>query len=404
MSLDFQQVREQIRALGENVTRQSHGINERRLKAERLLAEKADAFDWLRQRVRKMVEFYDPNLRCALPRQENPEPLDGRFPLPPAPEKATILAADGSQISPDRHSEVNYCLINVGAIQMTLGGNEAPKVTVSSKLIFGDELITPAGLRTEQQLALERDFYERSLLVGLAETAPAPIASFTDGPMELWGTMDSAQGGAQGDAYQASLERYQEVLERLRQLNVAAAGYVDKPAANLVVRLLEVADAPEERLADVKHELSLLGVTDRHLFNKTLRPGERSAVFAIQSRSALQYRPELKIHFFYLNVGSEGRPWLARVEIPAWVARNAALLDLLHSVLVQQARILGARAYPYLLHRAHEAAVVSFEEKDQVTQMIVRELRNRGIEVDEVSHKQALKNQPGRASFHLRPQ
>ncbi len=399
MSLDFQQVREQIKALGENLTQQSQGLRERRLKAETLLAEKAIAYDWLRQRVQKVVHFYDPNLRCALPRQEDPEPLDARFPLPPALERATILAADGSQISPDRHSEVNYCLINVGAIQMSLGNAETPKVTVFSKLIFGEDLITPSGVRTEQQLALERDIYERSQLVALAETAPAPIASFTDGPMELWGAMD----GAQGDSYQVSLARYQEVLERLRQLHVAAAGYVDKPAANLVVRLLEVADAPEERLAEVKHEMPLLGVTDRHLFSKILRPGERSAVFAIQSRSALQYRPEFKIHFFYLNVGSDGRPWLARVEIPAWVAMDAALLDLLHAALVQQARILGAGAYPYILHRAHEAAVVTFEEKDQVTQMIIRELRSRGVEVDEVSHKQALKNQPGRASFHLRP-
>lgn len=399
MSLDFQQVREQIKALGENVTQQSQGLRERRLKAETLLAKEAIAYDWLRRRVQKVVESYDPNLRCALPRQENPEPLNGRFPLPSAPERATILAADGSQISPDRHSEAHYCLINVGAIQMTLGSAETPKVTVSSKLIFGEELITPAGVRTEQQLALERDIYERSQLVTLAETAPAPVASFTDGPMELWGAMDTAQG----DSYQVSLARYQKVLEHLRQLNVAVAGYVDKPAANLVVRLLEVADAPEARLAEVKHELPLSGVTDRYLFSKILRPGERSAVFAIQSRSALQYRPELKIHFFYLNVGSEGRPWLARVEIPAWVAREASLLNLLHAALVQQARILGARAYPYLLHRAHEAAVVSLEEKDQVTQMIVRELRSRGVEVDEVSHKQALKNQPGRASFHLHP-
>ena len=53
-------------------------------------------------------------------------------------------------------------------------------------------------------------------------------------------------------------------------------------------------------------------------------------------------------------------------------------LDSLQAVLVDQCRILGTRPYPYLLHRAHETAVVSLEEKEQVTQMIVLELRNAG--------------------------
>jgi hypothetical protein len=107
----------------------------------------------------------------------------------------------------------------------------------------------------------------------------------------------------------------------------------------------------------------------------------------------------LALRFFYLNVGRTDAAWLARVEIPAWVAEDPQKLDSLHAVLVDQCKILGTRAYPYLLHRAHETAVVTLEEKDQLTQMIILELRRRGVWVGEASHKQAAKSLGKRTSY-----
>jgi hypothetical protein len=60
---------------------------------------------------------------------------------------------------------------------------------------------------------------------------------------------------------------------------------------------------------------------------------------------------------------------------------------------------MGSRAYPYLLHRAHETAVVTLPEKDQVSQMIAVELLRRGVEVGEVSQKQASKEMGGRTRY-----
>jgi hypothetical protein len=170
---------------------------------------------------------------------------------------------------------------------------------------------------------------------------------------------------------------------------------VDKPGADLVVRLLEVAKAEAGDLAEMRKFRPFKGVTDRELFKDVLQPGERSAIFSIQSRSSKSYQGELGLHFFYLNVGKVEHPYLARVEVPAWVAQDRAMLDSLHAVLVSQCRMIGARAYPYLLHRAHETAVVSLEEKDQVTTMIVNELRKRGLEVAGVSAKQYNKDVSG---------
>jgi hypothetical protein len=87
------------------------------------------------------------------------------------------------------------------------------------------------------------------------------------------------------------------------------------------------------------------------------------------------------------------------VEIPAWVAENGQMLDTLQATLVQQCRVMGSRPYPYLLHRAHETAVVTLEERDQVTQMIVMELRRRGVPVAEESYKQSAKGLQGRTRY-----
>jgi len=391
MALDYQQVREQVKRLGENAPLRERHLNDLRKQAKDWLEQSAADLDGLRYKVQLVAHNYDPSLRCALPVQES---LDEHRPEPAVPGPMTILAADGSQINLDRHAEVQYCLVNVGAIQMRSGSAEPPVTRVNCQLFYAEDLLAI----TDNTLALKRDLSERTLLAELAAQAPKPVVTFTDGPMELWG----GKGGTSEEAsqYQKSVAEYLQVLARLSDLNAITAGYVDKPGSSLVVRLLEIASAPQDSLANIKKYHPLRGVTDRDLYHDLLDPGERSAVFAIseatQSQSAKNYEDRLAIHFFYLNTGRPGKPWLARVEIPGWVAANPAMLDQLHAALVSQCRIMGARPYPYLLHRAHETALVSLEEKEQVTQMIALELRRQGVEVGEKSNKQVAKDQPGR--------
>ncbi len=394
MSLDFLQVQQQIQKLGDQaLVRANHLANLRQL-AKSALETNAQNHQRLIQKVHLAVNS-DPGLRCAAPcdlYQNIPESLDGSFSPPPLPDKATILAADGSQITPSRHETVQYCLINVGSIQMALGSPAAPEISVQTNLMYDDQLYTETGLITEARLALLRDLNERKRLAELARRAAPPVITFTDGPMELWGAKENEVD------FQKSLEQYLNALSNLHELGVTTAGYVDKPAADLVVRLLEIALLDENQLAQMqKTRISpLRGVIDRDLFYPLLAPGERSAVFAIQSRSAQNYAGPLQLHFFYLNVGRAEHPSLARVEIPAWVAQDSQKLSMLHAILVQQCKIMGARPYPYLLHRSHEAAVVSLEEKEQVTEMISLELRKRGLPVGDPSNKQFAKDQAGR--------
>mgnify|MGYP005846168935 CR=1 FL=1 len=398
MSLDFQQVRDQIAQLGERAPTRQRELQTRLQQARHQLVSNAKNISALRQKVQMVVQQHDPALRCALPVSE---PLTASFPPPGLNEELAILAADGSQITPDRHAEVEYGLINVGVICMQLGSKEPPKTQIMSRLLFGEELYTRYGTITEASLALQRDLNERAILADLAKNLPPPVVTFTDGPMELWG---GKEGGEAATEFQQSLQKYLEALERLQQLSIATAGYVDKPAANLIVRLLEVAMLAETEFAGIREHQPLRGVRDRDLLAEHLPPGYRSAVFAIQSQSAHNYKGPLALHFFYLNVGRAGKPALARVEVPGWVAADAELLNQLHAALVTQCQILGNRPYPYLLHRAHETAKVSLPEKEQVTQMILHELMRHGITHEEMSAKQALKETGSQRSggYHRR--
>ena len=399
MSLDFQQVRQQVKKMGENAPQRQQELKQKRDKARQSLLDFARRHAELREKVERVARQHDPTLRCALPVDaslERQEPLDTAFPLPALPTQATLLAADGSQIAPDRHAEVLYGLVNVGIIQMRLPAPEAPQTRTASRLLYDRDILTRSGsMLSDESLALQRDLAERQALVDLARTAAPPVISLTDGPLELWGAKDSADSTEFTD----SLNKYLGFLTELSGLAVITAGYVDKPAAGLVTRLLEVALTPEADLPRIRESRPLQGVADQDLYDSLLGPGERSAIFAMQSKSASNYKDEIALHFFYLNVGQAGRPHLARVEIPAWVAANRDQLDCLHAVLISQCQLLGSKSYPYLLHRAHETAVVTLEDKDQVTQMIINELRSRGVPIDEISNKQAIKNLAHRTRY-----
>ncbi len=387
MALDYLQVSQQVKQLGEKALANRQDLASKLVEVRGLLESRAMEIDLLRDKVHEVARTYDQTMRCALPVKEA---LNAHFPLPRMPEKVTVIAADGSQIFADRHAEVEYALVNTGAIWMRYGNMDAPETSIQSRLIFAELL---EGM-SDDRLSLQRDVAERERLLELAREAEAPAITLTDGPLELW-TTTLEEGHVAGE-FKQSLERYLVVLRSMHELQAITAGYVDKPGADLVVRMLEIARAGEQDLAAIKKYRPFKGITDRELFRDLLLPGERSAMFAIQSRSSKSYRDELSLHFFYLNVGKSEKPYLARVEVPGWVVETGSMLDDLHAVLVNQCRMIGARAYPYLLHRAHETALVSLEDKEQVTQMIVNELRRRGLDFAGESAKQFNKDVSGK--------
>jgi hypothetical protein len=60
---------------------------------------------------------------------------------------------------------------------------------------------------------------------------------------------------------------------------------------------------------------------------------------------------------------------------------------MLHSVIYHEAMVLDTHPYPYALHRAHELAVITMPEHEQVEAMLVRELEKAGARVGRRSNK-----------------
>jgi hypothetical protein len=390
MPINFQQVYARIREIAAGADESKRTLDEKRELARRLLAAYNEELEYLQRKVEQAREV-DSNIRCAVPLDE---PLTATFPPPPPAADVTVIAADGSQINPDRHSSIQFSIINVGIISMKLHSGQAPEICVETEMLYGDELISNGNPISDGMVAMRRDITERMKLDEVSKGIKGPVINLTDGTIELW--------GAKGDdpqAYADFVEKYLRVLTRLHARGVVTAGYVEKPSADLVVRLLEIATADQEQIQRLRDYVPLRGVSDRWLYgereNPLLPPGHRSAVFALQSGSVKKYKGPLSLHFFYLNVGTLGHPWPVRVEIPQWVAEDRKKLELLHAVLIEQCNMMGSKPYPYLLHRAHETAVVRREEKEQVEQLLALELRRVRAEIGDRSHKDMAKALPG---------
>ncbi len=337
-------------------------------------------FDWAAEVV--------PRLRCAVPVDE---PLDAVIAMGEAPEAYTVLAADGSQINPSRHTQVPFCVINIGVVKMQVGSGHAPAIFTQSELLDYEGVFAPSGgMISEGNVALMRDFGERSAMIELAEDVQPPAIAMIDGPLELIREPRESAG------FSKILDQYLDILKGYRDRDLALLGYIDKSQSDLVGRLLELMTLRDGDLETYyQRERKFTGVRDLQVMSQMLQnPGERSAVFAIHSQSAQHFQNDLALHFFYLNVGKADQPHLARVEVPQWVAVDQAFVGMLQAVLTEQAKVLGTRPYPYLLHRAHEEALVTLSEHQHVEEMIVAEFDRRGIPVDEPSYKQYHKDLP----------
>ena len=391
MPINYQEIYLQIKKIGEGAKERRKKKEEAQASARNLLSVYDSQLDVLRSKVDSAKQA-DSNIRCAYPINES---LASHFPVPASVIQATLIAADGSQIVPNRHDAIQFCVVNVGAIQMKLNSGETPEIFTDTELLYGDDLLPNGFPLSDGLVALQRDLKERAKLDELSKGITGSVVTFTDGPIELWGAK-----GEDANSYEAYVQKYLGVLSRLQTRGVITAGYVDKPSADLVVRLLEIVSADNEQIQKLREFHPLRGVSDRWLFgeqkNPLLPPGHRSAVFGIQSSSEKKYTGVLSLHFFYLNVGTEGHPWPVRVEIPKWVADDKEKLDLLHGVLMEQCRMMGSKPYPYLLHRAHETAVVKNEEKQQIENMLAMELRKQDEEVDDGSYKSSAKGLKGR--------
>ncbi len=350
---------------------------------DRVLSANANRLNEVRTTVEQESQV-NSRLRCAVPLDE---PLDTAIPAKAMPEQVSLLASDGSQINPSRHARVPFCVINIGAVEMVRGSGQTPRVFQESFLLDYERTTLPeTGIISEGRVALARDLLERQRLANLSVNLTRPAIAMIDGPLELYREpQQTAEFGQIAEMFQAA-------MDKLRSENVIPMGYVDKPGSDLLVSLLEVLGKNQRGTISGFPPSRPVRVMDTALFSSILRnPGDRSAIFRVLSPTGLDFGPEQELHFFFMNVGMEDFQHLARVEVPAWVAIDKAKLALIQAALLDQVRIMGSKPYPYLLHRAHEVALVSMDEHQRVENMIISEFIRKGVPIGQPSQKQAAK-------------
>jgi GNAT superfamily N-acetyltransferase len=376
MSLDLTKVVAQV---GSMVARLKTGGEERKKRLQYafdVLNDKSIDLDHLRKKIDSSQTTW---LVAGLV-----DGLDQCYKSPPLPPEFTVIATDGSHIDVDRHRSTRCYLINIGTVVLHYGAQPDALLDSFPSLYFGDEdlVIAPDGAKGREQpvegvlLGIKRSVDECRELARLAVELPrgSLALALLDGSLILWGLA--------GQTYpefvtEALLHKgFIRHLEEIRKLNVdrrlALASYISFPRSTDVVNALRVAICPHDP-ADCdrycppgsKRDCDMVaGVQDRELFSNTLAPGERSALFTSQSSIVQKHYGGHWVYFFYLRVDDE----IARVEIPQWVATDESLLNLAHSLVLDQCR--RGQGYPVALSEAHEQAVVTAADKETFWRLV----------------------------------
>lgn len=393
MPLEFNKLSEQVTRMGAMIEKLDFDLSDRLQVALQRFAAAGD-IDAVRERIGLVRQSDISGYRGAAPLDPPlDDPINTIYPPPDLPPAATLIAADGSQIYPSEQSPLHYYVLNVGLFIYYHGQPFIPQQITQPRLAFHKDHVHDQQKRlvSNRTVDARRTVAEMQALAGLAwdlrHQVTPPIVALYDNNLLFWANNDVTGSEEIMRDYHAALQQLHDL--QANGIQTTLAGYVDNPQrSRVVLRLLYLLSLDDER--DVKaHEAELAqggdleGLRDRHLFNRVLRPGERSAVMAQNSPRNLAYKqrnPSHEIAFFYVKVGSDQYSSVARVDIPMWVARDPQAVDHLHGLLLAQSTMQGRTPYPYALTRADELAYISGKDKAKLEEMIHIELRRNGID------------------------
>ena len=325
------------------------------------------------------------------------EPPCATFPTPQAPRDYTVAATDGSHIAPDRHSPVQYLVLNVGRVRIRYGAR--PKALMDSEGAFyfrEEELHIEANGQAYPiegaVLGLWMALRELEVLAELAREVDPPALALRDGSLIFW-PLQSEETPLQ-DYF---LPRIRRALRTFHDLGIPVASYISYPGARDLVNAIRVwlcghctranqcGRCEDCRPEDRELCAWLRPVRDRRLLEGVLEPGQRSAIFESTSAILTKYADpdgvDHRVLFFYVNTGGE----IGRVEAPAWVMEDAAYRDLVHALVIDQCR--RGHGYPPALQEAHEQAVITHDERQMVEHLVEQALARLGI-----SYRRSLKD------------
>jgi len=286
-----------------------------------------------------------------------------------AVEKVTyphvVFSVDGSQIYPDRHNVLSCCLINTGSVVLPYNCENKRVQLFSNPTVFAgadsysaeatkdkDHLFTTDSVNCKRQELELRAGLDLSKKIKSEYGDNIPQVLFFDGSLIFWHLSSK-----EIDVRDYFLNAYLALLDELYQEKVLTCWYISMPKSKELISLvrLYLCDFVVE-----KKELyeSVDSVIDSGIMYSALDPYTRSIVFSNHSSISAYYPNHLRPFFFYLHTGNE----IGRVEIPAWIAQDEKMVDLIAQIVVDQC--IKGGGYPVALAEAHEQAVVKGPDRD----------------------------------------
>ncbi|MGI0490778.1 DNA double-strand break repair nuclease NurA [Alkalinema pantanalense CENA528] len=164
--LDFNQLAQQMQGISQHLVTESTALRQKLDYAKTLMEQ---AHNNQGELVERQAQWHD---RLTFTAAVPIEPLATRQDIAIAPSAHTVIATDGSQISPSHH-EIAYCyLINIGRIILYYGQGKQPLLDSLPEVFYRPEDLYVSrqwGIRTEEWMGYCRTVSETQVLAELAQ-------------------------------------------------------------------------------------------------------------------------------------------------------------------------------------------------------------------------------------------
>ncbi|MDJ0687637.1 MAG: DNA double-strand break repair nuclease NurA [Xenococcaceae cyanobacterium MO_188.B32] len=328
------------------------------------------------------------------------EPLDTCIDIQPPPYSHSVFATDGSQISPSHH-EIAYCyLINVGRIMLHYGQSLHPLLDSLPEVFYKSEDLYVAkqfGIRLEEWMGYLRTVSEAQILSEMACRWVLPpgghpdIANLAmvDGSLIYW-FLD----GLPQDARNKILVPILTAWDELKKTKIPLMGYVSSSRSVEALNFFRLPACVYDRpncvvncsdLVDNYPCQKITSLRDATFWASQLAPGQRSPLYRSSLKILDLYDESQRIYFCYVNVGSE----IARVEVPAWVAKDFEIFS--QSMSIMLAQVHKGYGYPVALAEAHNQAVVRGSDRARFFALLEQQLIRAGVRNVGTSYKETRK-------------
>ncbi|MEH2148545.1 DNA double-strand break repair nuclease NurA [Nostoc sp.] len=386
--LDLTKLARQMQGLSQHLTLEAAASRQRLELAQQHLK---NAYECQQDLIDRQEKWRD---RIIFANATPIEPLETCIDIPVPPKIHTVIATDGSQIAPNHH-EIAYCyLLNIGRVVLHYGQNRHPLLDSLPEVFYRPEDLYMSrqwGIRTEEWMSFRRTASEATVLAELACDAAqreTPALAMVDGSLIYWFLEQLPM-----DARDRILPPILEAWQQMRDAQIPLMGYLSASRSIETMNFLRLLACPHP-VPDCKshcpNQLEKVPckifeqLRDTSVWATRLKPGQRSTLWRSNS-PILELYGDQTIYFCYVHVGTE----IARIEVPAWVAENATMLD--QALGLMLAQVQKGYGYPVAIAEAHNQAVVKGGDRARFFALLEQQMIKAGLKNVGTSYKEARK-------------